>query len=126
MPKAMGTTMDMLLDVGLDTIVGALILAFLIALVTAGAYFLVRRGTTRCTTKRVTFVLTAKVACLVTGAGFIQSRSASARRDRAIVDRVSRNANEPRHRVRPATKWRRAGFSRGIAEDRLGNTKDAP
>jgi hypothetical protein len=79
MPQPVGLTIDMLLNLSLDTLIGALLLAVLIAVVAAGAYLWLRRGKSDVTATLVAVSLVANLACLVTGAGFIQSRSQSHR-----------------------------------------------
>ena len=74
MPQVVGTTFEMLLDLDLDTIVGALVLAVLVAALTAGAYLWLRRGKSDVTAMLVSLIVIANLACLVTGAGFIRSR----------------------------------------------------
>ena len=77
MPQVVGTTFEMLLDLDLDTIVGALVLAVLVATLTAGAYLWLRRGKSDVTAMLVSLIVIANLACLVTGAGFIRSKSQS-------------------------------------------------
>jgi predicted PurR-regulated permease PerM len=100
MPRPIGSTIDMLLNVGADTLIGALILAVLIAVLTAGFYLWLRRGKSDVTTILVALILVANLACLVTGAGFIQSRSRS-----QLVGLLpnGRAVHAPRRLVRPAT-----------------------
>ena len=77
MPKPFESTIDMLLDVGLDTLIGALVLAFMIAVVSASAYLWLRRGKSDVTALLVALIVVTNVACLVTGAGFIKWTSQS-------------------------------------------------
>ena len=79
MPQPVGSTIDMLLNLGSDTLIAGLLLAVLIAALTAGAYLWLRRGKSDVTIILVSFILVANLACLVTGAGFIQWRSLSHR-----------------------------------------------
>jgi predicted PurR-regulated permease PerM len=65
----------MLLDVGLDTLIGGLLLAVLMAMVTASAYLWLRRGKSEVTAILVALILIANLACLVTGASFIDAKS---------------------------------------------------
>jgi hypothetical protein len=113
MPRAIGTTFDMLLDLNLDTIVGALILALLIATVTAGAYHWLRRGKSDVTAVLVSLIVIANLACLATGAGFIQSRWSQS--PHPVVLSASQQkafATSPHRSGRDATAWRRTGSPR--------------
>jgi predicted PurR-regulated permease PerM len=84
-PKPFESTINMLLDVGLDTLIGALILAVLIAMVTASAYLWLRRGKADVTALLAALIVVTNVACLVTGAGFIEWRSRSTKSDLALA-----------------------------------------
>jgi hypothetical protein len=115
MPQPIGSTIDMLLDVGLDALVGALILAVLIATLTAGAYFWVRRGKSDVTAILVALIFVANLASLVTGAGFIASKSRAIQLGPALhrIGRLGNSqengqVNVPRRFAGSAARWRRA------------------
>ena len=75
MPQSMQSTIDMLVDAGVETLISALVLAFLIATLTAGTYFWLRRGKSDGTAILVSLIVVANLACLMTGARFIESRT---------------------------------------------------
>ena len=113
MPRAVGTTFDMLLDLNLDTIVGAMILALLIATLTAGVYHWLRRGKKDVTAVLVSLIVIANLACLVTGAGFVQSRSAKSPHPAVLpTSRQGAFATSPRRPGRDATAWRHTNSPR--------------
>jgi hypothetical protein len=112
MPQVVGTTFEMLLDLDLDTIVGALVLAVLVATLTAGAYLWLRRGKSDVTAMLVSLIVIANLACLVTGAGFIRSKSQSPHPLALPGSRQGTIAASPRHPGRDATMWRRTYSSR--------------
>ena len=113
MPRAIGTTFDMLLDLNLDAIVGAMVLALLIATLTAGAYHWLRRGKSDVTAVLVSLIVIANLACLVTGAGFIQSRWSQSPHPAALpAGRQGAFATSPRRPGRDATAWRRTDSPR--------------
>jgi hypothetical protein len=132
MPQPVGSTIDMLLDVGLETLIGGLVLAVLIAMLTAGAYFLLRRGKSDVTVILVALIVVANVACLVTGAGFIESRS-HARRFGPSLLRAGSNGGDhengqvgvSRRSVRSAHRWRRTSLPAHAAPKRLSNSEAA-
>jgi hypothetical protein len=108
MPRAIGTTFDMLLDLNLDAIIGAMVLALLIATLTAGAYYWLRRGKSDVTAVLVSLIVIANLACLVTGAGFIQSRRSQSPHPAVLpAGRQGAFATSPRRPGRDATAWRR-------------------
>jgi hypothetical protein len=102
----------MLLNVGLETLIGGLILAVLIAVLTAGAYLWLRRGKSDVMTILVTLILVANLACLVTGAGFIQLRSSSVYVGPRGSGQENRKISAVSRFARPAHLERRAFFPR--------------
>jgi hypothetical protein len=121
MPESVGTTVDMLLDLDRDTIVGALVLAVLIAAMTAGAYLWLRRGKRDVSALLVSLLAIANLVCLVTGAGFIQSRSRLRRivvvPSASATDRPGAFVEARRRSGRESGLWRRTnGVRRGQAD----------
>ena len=132
MPQTVGSTIDMLLDVGLETLVGALVLAVLIAMLTAGAYFWMRRGKSDTTAILVALIVVANVACLVTGAGFIESRSHIRRFGPSLLRTGSHGSDQEngrvgvsRHSARSVHRWRRTSLPAHAAPKRLSNSEAA-
>jgi hypothetical protein len=126
MPRPVGSTIDMLLDVSLDTVIGAMFLAFLIAAMTAGAYLWIRRGKSDATGILVALILVANLACLVTGAGFSQSRSQSRRIGSGYSSQANGKINASSRSVRSGNRSRRTSFSQAIPAKRSVNSEDAP
>jgi hypothetical protein len=132
MPQPVGSTIDMLLDLGLETLVGALVLAVLIAMLTAGAYFWMRRGKSDTTAILVTLIVVANLACLVTGAGFIESRSHFRRFGPSLLRTGSHGSDQEngqvgvsRRSVRSVHRWRRTSLPGRAAPTRLSNSEAA-
>jgi hypothetical protein len=126
MPQPVGATFDMLLDVGAETLIGGLILAVLLAVLAASAYLWLRRGKSDVTVILVSTVLVANLACLVTGAGFIQSRSSSRRIGLRGGGQENRKVSASRRVARPATQWRRTSSPRRAPAKQAVNSEDAP
>jgi hypothetical protein len=132
MPQPVGSTIDMLLDVGLETLIGALVLTVLIAMLTAGAYFWLRRGKSDMTAILVALIVVANLACLVTGAGFIESRShfrrlgpSSLRTGSHGSDQENGQVGVSRHSARSVHRWRRTSLPGHAAPKRLSNSEAA-
>jgi hypothetical protein len=131
MPQPVGSTIDMLLDVGLETLIGGLVLAVLIAMLTAGAYFLLRRGKSDMTAILVALIVVANLACLVTGAGFIESRSHFRRFGPSLLRTGSHGSDQngqvgvSRHSARSVHRWRRTSLPAHAAPKRLSNSEAA-
>ena len=113
MPQPIGSTIDLLLDLGPEMLIGALILAALIATVTAWGYSWLRRGKPDATTILVALIIVGNLACLTAGAGFVRSRSTflqlrstSDRTGSVAGGQESEQRNAPHRRGRPATRWR--------------------
>jgi hypothetical protein len=124
MPQPVGSTINMLLDVGLEPLVGALVMAVLIATLTAGAYFWLRRGKSDVTAILVALIVVANLACMVTGAGYIASRSRglklgveSAPIGTIANGRENGQVDVPRRFAGSAARWRRTSSrSRSVAK----------
>ena len=112
MPQPVGTTIDMLLELGQDAIIGALVLSVLVAALTAGAYLWLRRGKSDVTAILVSLIVIANLACMVTGAGFIQSRLQSAPPGTLIGGQRGTVTASHHHLGWDGTIWRRAGYPR--------------
>ncbi len=133
MPQPVETTMNMLLDIGPETLIGALILAVLIATLTTGAYSWLRRGKSEATTILVALILVANLACLVTGAGFIKSMStplqssSTSRRMGTLAGGLENGQHGmPYHRVRSGPRWRRTSYPGRARAERTANSAAAP
>jgi hypothetical protein len=126
-PKSFETTTDMLLDVGLETLIGALVLAFLIAVVTAGAYLWLRRGKSDVTAMLVALIVVANLACLVTGASFIESRSHFALRGPVLRPAGPLSSGHDRWQVSMSRRFDRHGdrSRRNSAPDRAVANRNA-
>ena len=126
MPQPVGSTIDMLLNLDSDTVIAGLLLAVLIAALTAGAYLWLRRGKSDVTIMLVSFILVANLACLVTGAGFIQWRSLSHRISAPTGGQENGQVRVAGRFTPTAGRWRRTAFSRPDRVKRTVNSKDAP
>lgn len=122
MPESVGSTIDMLLELDRDTIIGAIILAFLIAALTAGAYLWLRRNKSDVSSILVSLILVANLACLATGAGFAQSRSPGIHAGSPGAARHE----IPRHPGRHGTSWRRTSHPRPAPADRPASDEVTP
>jgi hypothetical protein len=123
MPQPVASTIDMLLNVGVETLIDALLLAILIALPTAGAYLWLRRGKSDVAAILVAVILVANLACMVTGAGFIHSRSQSQR----IGSLPGGQAISQSPRVlRPVIRGRQTASSRHASAKRIVNSVHTP
>jgi len=111
MPQSIEKTLDMLIDLGPDTLIKALFLAALLALMAAYPYHWLRRGRSEMMGTLVSLFLVGNLACLVVGAAFIQLRGPY--RDLALRQAAQKNPRAPEYRRagRPAA-WRRANFPR--------------
>lgn len=126
MPESVGTTIDMVLDLGLDTIIGALFLAALTAAVTTGMYLLLRRGKPDVSGLLVSLILVANLACLVMGAGFIQTRSARTHDRSRGDDQAFARAAARRRAIRADSAWRQISARRSHGNDLFLGHQDAP
>ena len=112
MPQVFGTTIDMLLELGQDAIIGALVLSVLVAALAAGAYLWLRRGKSDVTAVLVGLIVITNLACLTTGAAFVRSRSRSAQSVTTSGGRRETIAAAPRRFGRDTGAWRRADLPR--------------
>ncbi len=133
MPQPVGLTIDLLLDLGPETLIGALILAVLIATLTACVYSWLRRGKSEATTILVALIIVANLACLTAGAGFIRSRSSflqvKSRSDQtgSLGDgQENEQGGEPRYVGRSAPRWRRTSRAGRNPAKRAPNSEAAP
>jgi hypothetical protein len=126
LPQSIGSTIDMLLVVGLDTLIGALVLAVLIAALTAGAYLWLRRGKSDVSAVLITLILLANLTCLVTGAAFIQSKHSLKRTGPIVVGQEDGTIHMPRRGGRPDTAWRRTSYPHRGTANRAANAVEAP
>ena len=127
MPQVFGTTIDMLLELGQDAIIGAMVLSVLVAALTAGAYLWLRRGKSDVTAVLVGLIVIANLACLTTGAAFVRSRSRSAQSVAPSGGRRETIAAAPRRFGRDAGAWRRtAGPRRGRADRFMDGPQEPP
>jgi hypothetical protein len=124
MPQPVGSTIDMLLNMSADTVIGALLLAVVIAAVTANSYSWLRRGKSDLTTILVALILVGNLACLVTGAGFIQWTSHSSRIGSPDRGQKNGQVSAPRRLVRPGVRWRRAASRRPARAELPANSQD--
>jgi hypothetical protein len=131
MPQPVGSTINMLLDLGLEPLVGALVFAVLIATLTAGAYSWLRRGKSDVTTILVALIVVANLACMVTSAGYIASRSRGLRlKDEPGPTRPFLNGQEngqvivPRRFSSSAARWRQISSRGRAAARRLANSEE--
>jgi hypothetical protein len=108
-PQPVTTLLNMVLDVGMEPLIGALILAFLLAALTASTYMWLKRGKPDVKVLLVTLILGANLACFATGAGFIHWKF-SANRARLVVDQPRRGAGVARRFAGHDTRARRASF----------------
>jgi hypothetical protein len=111
MPQSVEMTFDMLVDLGADTLIKALFLAALMALMAAYPYLWLRRGRSEMMGTLISLFLVGNLACFVVGAAFIQLRDPY--RSYALRQAAQNNRRVPEHRRagRPIA-WRRASFPR--------------
>ena len=126
MPQVFGTTIDMLLELGQDAIIGAMVLSVLVAALTAGAYLWLRRGKSDVTAVLVGLIVIANLACLTTGAAFVRSRFRSAQSVATASDRREALAAAQRRSGRDGGAWRRAAGPRRPRADRFVDGPQEP
>ena len=126
MPQVFGTTIDMLLELGQDAIIAAMVLSVLVAALTAGAYLWLRRGKSDVTAVLVGLIVIANLACLATGAAFVRSRSQSAQSVATAVGRREAIVAGPHRSGRDAGAWRRPDLPRRGRASRFVDSLQEP
>jgi hypothetical protein len=126
MPQVVAETFDMLLDLGAETLIGALFLATLLALLVASVYLRLRRGKSDVMMLLVSMILVANLACLVTGASFVQSKDSPRRIGPYGGDQANQRVSAPRRFAHPGTTWRRPFSPRRAPAKQPVNSDEAP